>query len=129
MVIAGPSFFLGVRLRPPMESALPSAPKLGSVMMLLLPPCTETPGTGGLLREPFPAPPLPGYGEIPALADVSEPRPVPCLVAPDPSPLSPLPEPTPLPIPVPPPEPPSPGLSPPPGDIASDPGPPLFGSP
>jgi len=97
--------------------------------MLLLPPCTETPGAGGLLTVPFPAPPGPGYGEIPDLARVSEPRPVPDLVAPDPSPVRPLPGPEPLPIPVPPPEPPKPGLSPPAGDKARAPGPPLLGRP
>src|SRR6266478_2318122 len=59
----------------------------------------------------------------------SEPGPVPSLPAPGPGPENPLPGPSPRPIPDPPPEPPSPGLSPPEGDIAKAPLPPLPGMP
>src|ERR1700733_10969531 len=60
---------------------------------------------------------------------VSDPRPVPSLAAPVPSPDKPLPAPAPRPIPDPPPDPPRPGLSPPDGDIASEPVPALPGTP
>src|SRR5580700_7435134 len=111
----------------------PSAPKLGSVT-ILLPPFTETPGIGGFPVVPLPAPPAPGYGEIPPRAVVSDPRPVPSFVAsafaaPEPSPDNPLPGPAPRPMPDPPPDPPSPGLSPPDGDMAIEPAPPLPGTP
>ena len=46
-------------VRPGAEAPPPSAPKLGKVTMLL-PPCTETPGRGGLPVVPVPAPPEPG---------------------------------------------------------------------
>jgi len=68
-------------------------------------------------------------GEIPPRTLGSEPVPVPVLPAPEPSPVNPLPAPVPLPMPVPPLVPPRPGLSPPPGDIASEPLPPLPGIP
>jgi len=54
---------------------------------------------GGLPLVPLPAPPGPGYGEIPLRALRSDPRPVPSLPAPDPSPEKPLPGPVPRPIP------------------------------
>jgi hypothetical protein len=62
---------------------------------------------------------------MPPWALGSEPRPVPVLPAPEFSPVRPLPGPVPLPIPVPPPAPPTPGLSPPLGERANDPLPPL----
>jgi hypothetical protein len=96
----------------------------------VLPPCTETPGMAGEPLAPRPAPPGPGYGEIPARADGSDPRPVPSFAAPELSPDSPLPGPLPLPIPDPPPEPPMPIFAVPDGDMASAPPlPPEFGSP
>src|ERR1700730_12722106 len=59
----------------------------------------------------------------------SDPEPVPSLPAPEPGPENPLPGPSPRPMPAPPPDPPRPGLSPPVGDIAKAPLPPLPGSP
>src|SRR5579862_2889815 len=59
----------------------------------------------------------------------SEPGPVPSLPAPAPGPENPLPGPSPRPTPLPPPDPPKPGLSPPEGDIAKAPFPPLPGRP
>src|SRR5580704_8456616 len=114
--------------RATMFGPAPSAPKLGSVT-ILLPPLTETPGIGGFPAVPLPAPPAPGYGEIPPRAAASDPWPAPSFAAPEPSPDKPLPDPAPRPIPAPPPDPPSPGLSPPDGDIASEPVPPLPGTP
>jgi len=80
-----------------------------------------------------PAPPGPGVGEIPARALGSEPWPVPVLPAPEFSPgfsagvsaFKPLPGPVPWPMLEPPPEPPRPGWSPPAGDMASEPLPPV----
>jgi protein TonB len=77
----------------------------------------------------LPAPPGPGYGEIPPWEFGSEPRPVPALAAPEPSPLRPLPGPVPRPMPVPSPDPPNPLLAVPEGDMAKEPGVPLLGTP
>src|SRR5271169_369783 len=85
----------------------PGAPKLGSVTVVV-PPSTDTPGIAGVPVVPLPAPPVPGYGEMPPRALGSEPRPVPSLPAPEPSPCNPLPGPLPLPMPDPPPPPPRP---------------------
>ena len=98
-------------------------------MLCVVPPCTDTPGTAGVPLVPDPAPPGPGYGEIPPWALGSEPRPAPALPAPEPSPCNPLPEPLPLPMPAPPPLPPRPLLAVPLGDMASAPPPVEFGSP
>src|SRR6202040_2051654 len=103
--------------------------KLGKVMTLLLPPFTETPGIAGEPLGPVPAPPGPGYGELAPRALGSDPGPLPSLPAPGPGPENPLPGPSPRPIPSPPPDPPRPGLSPPDGDIAKAPLPPLPGIP
>ena len=129
MVIPDPLCAL-VEERPgPVDGASPpGAPKLGK-LMVVVPPCTDTPGTAGVPLVPVPAPPGPGYGEIPPCALGSEPRPVPSLPAPDPSPCSPLPEPLPLPMPAPPPLPPSPVFAVPLGDMARAPPPVEFGSP
>src|ERR1700732_4668525 len=59
----------------------------------------------------------------------SDPEPVPPLPAPEPGPENPLPGPSPRPMPAPPPDPPRPGLSPPVGDMAKAPLPPLPGRP
>ena len=59
----------------------------------------------------------------------SDPGPVPSLPAPEPGPENPLPGPSPRPTPPPPPDPPMPGLSPPVGDMAKAPLPPLPGNP
>ena len=96
--------------------------------MVVVPPCTETPGIAGAPLVPLPAPPVPGYGEMPPRALASDPRPAPSLAAPEPSPASPLPGPLPRPMPVPPPLPPTPALPVPVGDMAI--APPLaFGNP
>src|SRR5579864_3542222 len=60
---------------------------------------------------------------------VSDPWPAPSFAAPEPSPDKPLPGPAPRPILAPPPDPPNPGLSPPDGDMASEPAPALPGMP
>ena len=57
-------------------------PKLGKVTMFELPPLTETPGIAGVPLVPVPAPPEPGYGEIPPRAAGSDPGPAPSLPAP-----------------------------------------------
>jgi hypothetical protein len=106
----------------------PAGPKLGNVMVVV-PPWTETPGRAGAPLVPLPAPPGPGFGEMPPRALGSVPRPVPSLPAPDPSPCSPLPGPLPLPIPAPPPLPPSPLFAVPLGDMASAPPPVELGTP
>src|SRR5580704_862294 len=106
----------------------PPEPKLGKVTTVL-PPRTSTPGTEGEPLVAFPAPPGPGVGEIPPWAFGSEPRLAPVLPAPEPSPVKPLPGPLPEPIPEPSPRPPRPGLSPPLGDMASEPLPPFPGNP
>lgn len=122
MVMAGPSCFFTVERPGRLGSLPPSDPKLGKVTtVVVLPPRTSTPGTAGAPVVASPAPPGPGVGEIPPLALGSEPRPTPVLPAPEPAPVKPLPEPSPLPMPEPPPVPPRPGLSPPPGERASEP--------
>src|SRR5579863_2452920 len=100
-----------------------------STVTMLLPPATETPGTAGDPLVALPAPPGPGVGEIPAFAAGSDPCPVPVLPPPVPAPFKALPAPSPRTIPEPPPVPPSPGLSPPAGDMASEPGLALAGNP
>src|SRR5690348_5956794 len=95
---------------------------------MVLPPCTETPGMAGEPFVPRPAPPEPGYGEIPPRAEGSEPRPAPSFAAPELSPDNPLPGPDPLPIPLPPPAPPIPLFEVPAADIAIAP-PPESGTP
>src|ERR1700758_1049150 len=85
-------------------------------------PAIDTPGTGGWPLVPLPAPPGPGYGEIPLREFGSDPFPVPAFAAPVPSPVIPLPGPFPWPKPAPPTETPSPGLLPPECDMAIDPG-------
>src|SRR6202795_750693 len=129
MVIPDPLWAL-VEERPgPVDGASPPGdPKLGSVRVVV-PPCTETPGIAGVPLLPVPAPPGPGYGEIPPRAFGSEPRPVPCLPAPEPSPCNPLAGPLPLPMPDPPPLPPRPLFAVPLGDMAIAPGPVEFGNP
>src|ERR1700729_4234897 len=97
--------------------------------MLVVPPSTETPGIAGVPLVPLPAPPGPGYGEIPLRALESAPRPEPSLPAPEPSPESPLPGPLPRPMPFPPPLPPRPLFAVPSGDIAIAPPPFEFGKP
>src|SRR5271166_3947504 len=104
-------------------------PEPKSTVTTLLPPATETPGTAGVPRVALPAPPGPGVGEMPAFAAGSEPWPVPVLPPPAPAPftalfialLIALPGPAPGTRPDPPPDPPTPGLSPPAGDMASEP--------
>ncbi|PYX09347.1 MAG: hypothetical protein DMG88_06775 [Acidobacteria bacterium] len=96
---------------------------------MLLPPFTSTPRIGGFPFVPLPAPPGPGYRDVPPRAITSEPRPLPSFPAPEPSPVNPLPGPLPRPMPVPPPDPPKPAFSPPDGDKANDPAPPLPGTP
>ena len=95
----------------------------------LLPPFTETPGMAGVPLVPVPAPPGPGYGEIPPFAMGSDPGPVPSLPAPEPGPENPCLGPSPRPTPPPPPDPPKPGLSLPVVDMAKAPLPPLPGNP
>src|SRR5437867_6241765 len=111
----------------PDAASPPGDPKLGSV--IVLPPCTETPGIAGAPLVPRPAPPGPGYGEMPAREFGSEPGPAPSLPAPWPSPCSPLPGPFPLTMPLPPPLPPSPVFAVPLGDIAMAPAPGELGTP
>src|SRR5579862_7724793 len=89
----------------------------------------STPRTGGEPAGTFPAPPGPGAGEMPPAACGSVPRPSPVFPAPGPVPFKPLPVLSPWPMPVPPPAPPRPVLSPPEGDMASEPMPPLVGKP
>src|SRR5579864_2702318 len=108
--------------------ALGSEPNPGSVTMLL-PPLISTPGTAGFPAGLLPAPPGPFEGEIPLRAAGSEPCPAPAVAPPGAFPLRPLPGPLPREIAEPPPEPPNPGFSPPLGDIASEPVPPLVGTP
>lgn len=135
MVMAGPgSPFTGERAGTDGATLLPES-KLGRVTMVLLvlPPRTSTPGAAGDPVGEVPAPPGPGVGEIPLRALESEPWPGPVLPAPAASadfspffsPARPLPGPVPVPIPEPPPAPPRPGLSPPAGDRASEPLPPV----
>ena len=97
--------------------------------MMLLPPLMSTPRIGGLPEGTFPAPPEPFDGEIPPCAFGSAPCPAPLFAAPLPEPFMALPGPSPYPMLVPPFAPPKPDLSPPEGDIASDPVLPLMGSP
>ena len=59
MVMSGPSLVFAAEVRPGAAPGPVFAPKLGRVMMLF-PPCTETPGKGGLATFPVPAPPAPG---------------------------------------------------------------------
>src|ERR1700722_11835310 len=106
----------------------PGSPKLGR-LIVVVPPCTETPGMAGWPLVPVPVPPGPGYCEIPSRALGSEPWPAPSLPAPEPSPCNPLPGPLPLPMLAPPPLPPSPVLAVPLGDMAIAPAPVEFGSP
>ncbi len=133
MVIAGPSFGVTGERPGGVGALLPSDPKLGRLTTLVLPPRTSTPGTAGEPVGALPAPPGPGVGEIPPWAVESDPTPVPVLPAPEPalvfSVFKPLPGPSPWPMLAPPPEPPRPGLSPPEGDIAIEPLPPLPGIP
>lgn len=132
MVMAGPWAPFTEERPGTLGALLFPASKLGRVTMVL-PPRTSTPGAAGDPVGAVPAPPGPGVGEIPARALGSEPWPVPDFPAPGFSPavfsVRPLPGPVPVPIPEPPPEPPRPGLSPPAGDIASDPLPPVSGLP
>src|SRR5580704_7450267 len=81
----------------------------------------STPRIGGLPAGAFPAPPLPGFIETPPRVAGSEPCADPVLPAPVSAPFNPLPVSLPRAMPDPPPAPPTPGLSFPPGDIASDP--------
>ena len=124
MVMAGPGSPLTVERPGSVGALLFPESKLGR-LTTVLPPRTSTPGAAGIPVGAVPAPPGPGVGEIPPRALGSEPRAVPDFPAPVLSPVRPLPGPLPLPIPVPPPVPPSPGWSPPVGDMASDPLPPL----
>ena len=96
---------------------------------MLLPPLMSTPRTAGVPEAVLPAPPGPLAGEIPPWAFASEPCPAPDFAAPLPAPEMPLPGPLPREMPVPLPLPPIPALSPPAGDIARDPAPPLVGIP
>jgi hypothetical protein len=96
---------------------------------MLLPPLMSTPRTGGVPEAALPAPPGPFAGEIPARAFASEPCPTPDFAAPLPAPEMPLPGSLPRLMPSPPPLPPIPVLSPPVGDMASDPVLPLVGIP
>src|ERR1700678_28433 len=121
MVIAGPSFGMAGECAEGAEALLLSEPKLGRLTTLVLPPRTSTPGTTGAPVGALPAPPGPGVGEIPPRVLGSEPTLVPVLPAPDFPPFKPLPGPSPWPMLAPPPAPPTPGLSPPEGDIASEP--------
>src|SRR5580658_10130634 len=135
MVIAGPGLLFTEERPGTVGALLLPESKLGRVTMFVLPPRTSTPGAAEVPVGAVPAPPGPGVGEIPArtLALGSEPRPVPDFPAPVASGVffaeRPLPGPVPAPIPAPPPEPPRPGLSPPEGDMASDPLPPVLGVP
>src|SRR5271154_2061385 len=95
---------------PAVGDSPPGAPKLGK-LIVVVPPSTETPGIAGSLLVRVPAPPAPGYGEIPPRAFGSEPCAVPSRPAPEPSPCNPLPEPLPFPSPAPPPLPPRPVLA------------------
>ena len=129
MVIPDPLWALMEEWPGPVDGASPPGdPKLGSVTVVV-PPSTDTPGIAGAPLAPVPAPPSPGYGEIPPRAFGSEPRPVPSLPAPEPSPRRPLPGPLPLPMPAPPPLPPRPLVAVPLGDMAIAPVPVEFGSP
>src|SRR5579872_4784968 len=89
----------------------------------------STPRTGGVPEGTFPAPPGPALGEMPPRAAGSEPCAASAFPAPGPAPFMPLPGPLPRPMLLPPPAPPRPGFSPPVGDMASEPVPPLLGSP
>ena len=130
MVMAGPCCSF-TEVRPGSVGALllPES-KLGRVTMeLVLPPRTSTPGAAGEPVGAEPAPPGPGVGEIPERAMGSEPCSAPDFPAPESLPVSPLPGPGPWPMLEPLPEPPRPGLSPPEGDMARDPLPPVPGMP
>src|SRR5712671_6611600 len=129
MVMAGPCCAF-TEDRPGRLGALllPSDPKLGNVTMVL-PPRMSTPGTAGEPMGTLPAPPGPGVGEMPPREFRSAAWPGPGLPAPVPSPVRALPGPIPRTRPVPPPDPPKPGLSPPEGDIASEPFTPFPGMP
>lgn len=105
-----------------------SVPKLGR-FTTELPPLMSTPRTAGVPEGTFPAPPGPAPGEMPDRAAGSEPCPESVFPAPGPAPFMPLPGPVPRPMLLPPPAPPRPGWSPPEGDMASEPVPPLLGSP
>jgi hypothetical protein len=130
MVMAGPSSFFTDERPGRLGALLFPESKLGSVtVVVVLPPRTSTPAAAGDPVGAVPAPPGPGVGEIPARALGSEPRPVPDFPAPEFSPARPLPGPFPLPMLEPAPEPPRPGVSPPDGDMASEPFPPLPGRP
>jgi len=128
MVMAGPGSPFTLERPGRFGALLFPEPKLGR-LTTVLPPRTSTPGAAGIPVEAVPAPPGPGVGEIPAPALGSEPRPAPDFPAPGFSPLRPLPGPVPFPMPEPLPEPPRPGLSPPAGDMASNPLPPVPGLP
>ena len=93
-----------------------------------LPPLISTPRTGGVPEGALPAPLGPAVGEMPPRVLGSEPCPAAVFPAPGPAPFMPLPGPLPWPMLLLTPAPPRPGLSPPAGDIASEPVPPL-GSP
>src|SRR5579864_4237516 len=93
-----------------------------------LPPLMSRPRTCGVPAGAFPAPPGPAVGEMPPRVLESEPRPAADFPAPGPAPVIPLPGPLPRPMLLPAPAPPRPGLSPPEGDMASEPLPPLLGS-
>lgn len=130
MVMAGPWSALTEERPGTLGALLLLASKLGRLTMAL-PPRMSTPGAAGDPVGAEPAPPGPGVGEIPARALGSEPWPVPDFPAPEFSAVvlfdKPLPGPEPVPMPEPPPEPPMPGLSPPEGDIAREPLPPVPG--
>src|SRR5208282_1470580 len=113
----------------PFVGASPVGPKLPRLTVEVVPPSTDTPGTAGAPFVPLPAPPGPGFGEIPPRAFGSEPCPAPSRPAPEPSPCNPLPGPVPVPMPAPPPLPPRPVFDRPLGDMTSAPPPVEFGSP